>query len=52
MNGVLKTHPSVFELLDEKNIDYFHAETPQCVDKYNELVAQGHKVGGIFHSTC
>ena len=27
-------------------------ETPQMIELYNQLIIQGKKVGGLFHSTC
>jgi len=48
----LHTCPETETLLQSKNIPYHIKETKEAVALFNELMQQGIKVGGIFHSTC
>lgn len=49
---VLQTDPSTIEYLKKNKKHYYILETRKAIDKYNELIAQGKKVGGLFHTTC
>lgn len=49
---VLQIDPSTIEYLKKHNKEYYILETRQAINKYNELVAQGKNVGGLFHTTC
>ena len=40
------------QVLQERGIAYHFIETNQAVQLFNELMGQGKRVGGIFHSTC
>jgi hypothetical protein len=40
------------ELMQSRGVAYHIEETQKAVKKYNELVGEGKRVGGIFHSTC
>ena len=40
------------ELMQSQGIEYYIEETTKAVKKYNELVDEGKRAGGIFHSTC
>uniref|UniRef100_A0A3Q2LAC6 Adiposis associated Mth938 domain containing n=1 Tax=Equus caballus TaxID=9796 RepID=A0A3Q2LAC6_HORSE len=44
--------PSTVEYLKKQGIDVRVLQTEQAVKEYNALVAQGVRVGGVFHSTC
>jgi hypothetical protein len=44
--------PSTVEYLEKQGIGVRVLQTEKAVKEYNALVAQGVKVGGIFHSTC
>ncbi|KAM5320091.1 mth938 domain-containing protein isoform 2-T3 [Glossophaga mutica] len=44
--------PSTLEYLEKHGIDVRVLQTEQAVKEYNALVAQGVRVGGVFHSTC
>ena len=48
----LHTCPETEELLRAKGIEYHIEETNIAVNLFNQLVQQGKRVGGIFHSTC
>ncbi len=39
-------------LLRERGISYHVEKTNKAVQLFNELVEQGKRVGGVFHSTC
>lgn len=39
-------------LLRERGIPYHVEKTRRAVQLFNELVMQGKRVGGLFHSTC
>jgi hypothetical protein len=52
MQLVLRTCPEVLEHLRERNIPVHVEETRAAVKIYNQLVEQGQRVGGLFHSTC
>jgi hypothetical protein len=49
---VLQVDPSTIQYLKKQKKEYYILETRKAIDKYNELVAQGKKVGGLFHTTC
>jgi hypothetical protein len=52
MHLVLQTMPEVLTYLKGLGIEVFVEETRLAVERYNQLVTQGKKVGGLFHSTC
>jgi hypothetical protein len=39
-------------LLHERGVDYHIAKTKEAVSLFNNLVKEGKRVGGVFHSTC
>ncbi|XP_052014340.1 mth938 domain-containing protein isoform X2 [Apodemus sylvaticus] len=43
---------STVEYLEKQGIAVRVLQTEQAVREYNALVAQGVRVGGVFHSTC
>lgn len=52
MQLMLHICPETEQLLNSQAIKYYIEETKQAVDIFNNLIKQGKKVGGIFHSTC
>jgi hypothetical protein len=52
MELMLHTCPETEALLRDRGIEYSIEETNQAVHHFNELMQQGVRVGGIFHSTC
>jgi hypothetical protein len=48
----LKVCPETQTLLQQRGIEHHVLETKAAVALYNELVHQGRRVGGLFHSTC
>ena len=52
MELMLHTCPETEELLNQRGIEYYIGPTKLAVDLFNNLMQQGKKVGGIFHSTC
>uniref|UniRef100_A0A8C2MEE8 Mth938 domain-containing protein n=1 Tax=Cricetulus griseus TaxID=10029 RepID=A0A8C2MEE8_CRIGR len=48
----LQVPPSTVEYLQKQGINVRVLQTEQAVKEYNALVAQGVRVGGVFHSTC
>ena len=52
MNRRLQTLGRTEKLLQSQEIEYYIEQTPRAVEMFNELMRQGKKVGGIFHSTC
>ncbi|MEG4504785.1 Mth938-like domain-containing protein [Microcoleus sp. F6_B4] len=52
MELMLHTCPETEELLHQRGIEYYIGHTKLAVDLFNNLMQQGKKVGGIFHSTC
>lgn len=48
----LQVPPLTVEYLEKQGIDVRVLQTEQAVKEYNALVAQGVRVGGVFHSTC
>ena len=52
MELVLRTPQETIERLRELGIEVHVLETLEAARKYNDLVAAGRPVGGLFHSTC
>ena len=57
MNNVLQTKQETIEYVenakkDGKIDEYYRLQSEKAVEKYKELVANGKKVSGLFHSTC
>jgi hypothetical protein len=50
--GRLNVSAETESLLRERGIPYHVEMTKRAVQVFNELVAQGKRVGGLFHSTC
>lgn len=52
MQLMLKTCPQTLAYLDQQGVPYHVEETKEAARLYNELAAEGARVGGLFHSTC
>jgi hypothetical protein len=52
MQLVLQTPADTLAWLEARGVTAHVEETRRAVLLYNELVDQGAKVGGLFHSTC
>tara|TARA_B100000768_G_scaffold119615_1_gene110681 strand:- start:449 stop:646 length:198 start_codon:yes stop_codon:yes gene_type:complete len=50
--GVLKVQPETVRLLESNQVAVYQELTPDAAAVYNELVADGKRVGGLFHSNC
>jgi len=51
-HGALGVCPETEEMLRARGVEFYAAETPRAVERFNELADQGKRVGGLFHSTC
>lgn len=49
---MLRTCRETLDLLEKRQIPVHIAETKAAAKIYNDLVAEGKAVGGLFHSTC
>ena len=49
---MLQTCSETLEFLKTEGIRFHVAETGKAAKIYNDLVASGEAVGGLFHSTC
>jgi len=52
MDNQLQTKTDTYSYVKEKKKKLHILNTRLAVEKYNELVAQGVKVGALIHSTC
>jgi len=52
MDMVLQVKKDTLKYLEDKGVKTYVEQTETAVDLYNELVAKGEVVGGLFHSTC
>ncbi len=50
--GQLGVQEETEAYLREQGILYSILKTPEAVRQFNDLVRQGRRVGGLFHSTC
>ena len=51
--GVLRVDESLNDYLHGKGIkEVYIMKTATAIEKYNELIADGKKVAGLFHTTC
>ena len=51
MNQRLQVCPETLEMLKGRGVEAHVLQTEEAVRRYNQL-AEGEKVGGLFHSTC
>lgn len=52
VDGVLKIKPETVEYLQNLGKQFYIARTPKAVEKYNELLQKGERVGVLIHTTC
>ena len=52
VSGKLQCPAETLEFLERSKVQVVRLTTPNAVTKFNELVAEGRAVGGLFHSTC
>lgn len=48
----LKMAPETERLLETSGIEYYFEETRRAADRFNQLIEEGRRPGGVFHSTC
>lgn len=48
----LKICPETEQLLNSADVEWHFIETRQAVRLYRNLIGQGKRVGGVFHTTC
>lgn len=48
----LKIQKATIDYLKEKGVEVVVARTGKGIKCYNEYIARGYMVGGLFHSTC
>ncbi len=49
---VLQVPQETIDYITKKGKTYYAGQTDEMVQKYNQLIQEGKKVGGLFHSTC
>ncbi|XP_071370020.1 mth938 domain-containing protein-like [Centroberyx affinis] len=52
MREALQVPSSTLDFVSQKGVEVRVLQTEKAVAEYNNLVGQGAKVGGVFHSTC
>ena len=52
MLGMLQVRPETLRGLEERQVRALVLPTPEAVEAYNRLVADGVPVGALIHSTC
>jgi hypothetical protein len=52
MNEMLGVSPETYEYLLSKRVPYAVYSSQEAVDKYNERVQGGARIGMLLHSTC
>lgn len=52
VDGVLQVPQAVIDWVRAQGKECYVGRTPAMAKLFNELVGQGKKVGGLFHSTC
>ena len=52
VDAILQVPQATIDWVKSKGKKCHVGRTPEMIELYNELVAQGKKVGGVFHSTC
>ena len=50
--GRLEVSPETEATLRESGVSYHIEKTKKAVALFNDLVREGKRVGGVFHSTC
>lgn len=51
-HGSLEVMAEALDLIAEREAEAVVLETTAAVDRYNELAAEGARVGALIHSTC
>lgn len=52
MSEALQVPSSTVDFVRQRGVELIVLQTEKAITEYNNLVGQGAKVGGIFHSTC
>ncbi|KAM4627386.1 mth938 domain-containing protein-like isoform 3-T3 [Polymixia lowei] len=52
MTEALQVPSSTLDFVRQRGVEIRVLQTEKAVTEYNNLVGQGAKVGGVFHSTC
>ncbi|XP_041732136.1 mth938 domain-containing protein-like [Coregonus clupeaformis] len=52
MSEALQVPSSTVDFVRQRGVELRVLQTEKAVTEYNNLVGQGAKVGGVFHSTC
>jgi len=52
MSEALQVPSSTLDFVKQKGVEIKVLQTEKAVVEFNNLVGQGAKVGGVFHSTC
>ncbi len=48
----LKARAEAFAVLEQRSIEFVHAETSEAIARYNELAGSGRRVAALIHTTC
>ena len=51
-SGMMKVSEDIGQILQEHGIELFKANTPEAVEKFNELSGKGENVAAALHLTC
>ncbi|XP_028656199.1 mth938 domain-containing protein [Erpetoichthys calabaricus] len=52
MSEALQVPVNTLDYIKKQGVNVKVFQTEKAVKEYNDLACQGHKVGGVFHSTC
>ncbi|KAG2457245.1 AAMDC protein, partial [Polypterus senegalus] len=52
MSEALQVPVNTLDYVKKQGVNVKVFQTEKAVKEYNDLACQGHKVGGVFHSTC
>uniref|UniRef100_H3BY79 Mth938 domain-containing protein n=1 Tax=Tetraodon nigroviridis TaxID=99883 RepID=H3BY79_TETNG len=52
MNEALQVPAATLAFVQQRGVEVTALQTEKAVAHYNQLAAQGARVGGVFHSTC
>uniref|UniRef100_A0A3P8ZAJ2 Mth938 domain-containing protein n=1 Tax=Esox lucius TaxID=8010 RepID=A0A3P8ZAJ2_ESOLU len=52
MSEAMQVPSSTVDYVKKRGVELRVLQTEKAVKEYNNLVGQGAKVGGVFHSTC
>lgn len=51
-SGMLRVEKTFVDHFREKGVEVIAVETPEAVRLFNEKMAEGKRVNGLFHTTC